>query len=1129
MQSTPPSPRGLRAGIHTILISAALAVTSAAATRTVGTSGFDFTSLQAAINAANPGDVIDVRNTITEKGILIDKNLTIKSTLSTPQIIQAAATPGTANDRVFYIFPTRQVSMENLVIRHGVFGTSGGGIENFGQLSLLHVRVEKNSAPNGGGIFSQGAGSSVTLTECTVESNTASSTGGGLYGDSSTVMTVQRCTFDKNRAFEGGAIMNRVSASLTVTNSTISMNLAANGGAGIFNTEGGTTAVNSCTFSQNSLRAIQNNNATANSFTIRNSILANSLTSAYLPGGQDCAVFSGATITDQGYNIVENPNGVPFTGTNSVTGVDPQIGVLGDFGGPTRTHINGSPTWDNGNSGGLTVDQRGTARPQDGVDDRGAMEFKSGAGENTRPAGFCAPLVSGGEIHFAEFRAQEFRSPHFAVEIQNAAGGFDSFSPNFYHHGTYLGTADDLPGAIAGATYFPNARDVYWHLIFEDGKEWDFDGTTTTIRGAAAITATSFPGIVPGAGGAGSSLYAAEVAVDLPNNRYTTRHGSDANDALAMIEHSIMAANLIYMRQEGIEHRLGRVIIRGSAAKDPYAGLSTHDHYLSKVTDQWTNVLYTPAAPGTHDMATVIRAEASAGLAGVGNVGSPKGYSSCDATARGDFSGVFRHEGGHNWFLNHFDGEAPEDQTINSGNQIGRFSGPEQALILYYRNKQTAYLDNLGAATVPIPPSAATDRAFLPSLSSSININLLANDHDANGEALTLVSFSTASELTLGGTLSSTTTPGVVKYTPPASPPFLTTAYDRFRYRIRDASGQEAVGFVFVRLNNELFSDSYSQNFNSFANGTQSLGDGSYIGDLGGEGWTPVSVQGQALRLTPDVTGQNSSFIMPRPFWLTSGFNQKFRFNMSSASTPADYIRVNFGTPNTSRMPFDGLTVEFNTYAQRGFIVKVNSVEVAGGFVANTALANGQWHDVNLTWLPTFGLTMTVDSTPIFSNLALPGFTPPADSMLAFSAFTGGLSQTALVDDIVVKGATIDSDADGIPATYEGINGLNDGNAADAASDNDHDGFSALFEYQIGTMANSGTSKPVWNVAQLNNSTMRLTYGPITKGTTYTLKSSTGGSFGSFDIFSPGADAATRTVDRPRLPAEMFILSVSKP
>lgn len=1110
---------------RSLLCAAFINSPAAAVTRTVGNSGADFTSLQAAINAANPGDVIDVRNTITEKGILIGKNLTIKSTLPTPQIVQADTTPGTATDRVFYIFPGNQVTMENLIVRHGVFPTVAGGIANYGQLNLLRVRIEKNRSANGGGVFSQGTGSSVTLTECTVESNHADATGGGLYGDGSTTMVVQRSTFAKNDAFEGGAIMCQFSANLTVTNSTISMNLGPNGGAGIFNTNGGTTAVNSCTFSHNSFRAIQNNNPSANSFTIRNSIVANSLIAdEYETEGEDCALFSEASFTDLGHNLVEHPNGASFTATGSVTGIDPQLGALADYGGPTRVHALGvsSPALNTGN-GGLGNDQRGFARPT--PDDKGSFLFRD-VGESLRPAAFCAPVMAGAEIYFAEFRSQEFRGPNFVVQIQNAGGGFDNFTPDYYSHGTYVGTVDGLPGAIAGGTYFPTIGRLYWHLIFEDGKEWDREDGATRIRGLIPLTST-WPGAVPLAGGAGSNLLAAEVGVDLPNVRFTTKHSSNGNDALAMIEHSIMATNLVYMRQAGIQHRLGRVILRGSAARDPYAAASDDSQHLNTLTNQWDNVLYSSGSPGTHDLATVVRADDIGGLAGVETIGSPKGYSSCDATARGNFSGVFRHEAGHNWGMNHLDGGAPEGNTLNSGNDRGRVSGPEQYLILNYRARQSAqYLDNLGSATVPVPPSAATDRLLLPSTSSEGTINLLANDHDANGEAINLVSFTTVSELGLGGTLSSTATPGVVKYTPPATAqPF--SAIDRFRYRIRDASGQEAEGFVFARVVKVPSETFYIQNFNSFANGTQDLNDGSYIDKTGGTGNIPVTVQSQALRLTPDATEQQSKLTLPSLPGFNKGYLAQFRYQFSAAGTPADWLAVDLGPAESTRL-LRGLRVEFNTFASQGYHVKVDGVDVPNGFVAKTNFVDGQWHNVSISWLPQLGLSMTVDSTAIFTNLPIPGFTPAPDAVLGFAAFTGGLSQVTLIDDIGVISGAADLDADGIPAVYEGLYGLSDLNSADADSDSDGDNFSALFEYQIGTRANSYAHRPLWEISRSSETNIRLSFGPVVAGKIYHLKSSTGGPFQIFTVVNSPEDAPVYALDVPisEAAARMFILEI---
>ncbi len=55
--------------------------------------------------------------------------------------------------------------------------------------------------------------------------------------------------------------------------------------------------------------------------------------------------------------------------------LNPLLGPLANNGGPTQTHLplTGSPAINTGNTT-LTVDQRGTTRPQGAADDKGAVE-----------------------------------------------------------------------------------------------------------------------------------------------------------------------------------------------------------------------------------------------------------------------------------------------------------------------------------------------------------------------------------------------------------------------------------------------------------------------------------------------------------------------------------------------------------------------------------------------------------------------------------------------------------------------------------------------------------------------------------------------------------------------------------
>lgn len=224
--------------------------------------------------------------------------------------------------------------------------------------------------------------------------------------------------------------------------------------------------------------------------------------------------------------------------------------------------------------------------------------------------------------------------------------------------------------------------------------------------------------------------------------------------------------------------------------------------------------------------------------------------------------------------------------------------------------------------------------------------------------------------------------------------------------RIRDASGLEAVGFVFVRVVDFDPDSNYQQNFNAFADSTEDLNDGSYICNL--NEYSNASVQGQALRLTSDATSQRSGFTLP-PQNLEKGYTATFRYRLSASGTPADGFAFNFGYPNTTRLAITGvsgfprgLTVEWNTYSEPGLHVRVNGAQVPFDYVSKVGLADGQWHDVTVSWGYLSGLSLSTDSNIIFVNLPTPGFEPSSTDMLAFSAATGGLPEEVLIDDVVV-------------------------------------------------------------------------------------------------------------------------------
>jgi hypothetical protein len=273
----------------------------------------------------------------------------------------------------------------------------------------------------GGAIYS---GASITASDSTFATNRALSgggsssntdgRGGSLYNLS--VATFERCSFYSNFAHGGsagnfgspsvnypgghglgGSVFN--SGQISVTNCTFALNSVQGGnagfpsgvpgsglGGGIYNSNGVFNAVNT-TIASNSVTAGQGytysgiaggaNIANTNgAVTLRNSLIASD--------GINGNTFG--TINDGGFNI-SSDGSANFNSGSSFNFTNPQLGPLGDFGGPTMTMAlrPNSPAIDFGTGNGApTVDQRGFSRPFGAGTDMGAYEFHSNQTERPR-------------------------------------------------------------------------------------------------------------------------------------------------------------------------------------------------------------------------------------------------------------------------------------------------------------------------------------------------------------------------------------------------------------------------------------------------------------------------------------------------------------------------------------------------------------------------------------------------------------------------------------------------------------------------------------------------------------------------------------------------------------------------
>jgi len=342
-----------------------------------------------AISHASSGDTVMIAAATYSENLTINSNINLKLTGSGAS---STIIDGGGNGRVISILNTKAVvGLSKVTIRNGV-AAGGGGILNWGTLTVTNSTVSRNVAGSessavGGGIYNSGT---LTIANSTISGNSGTSNfmyGGAIFN--SGPLTIINSTLSGNTAYGyigggGGGIYNS-SGSVTIINTTLSGNSAhASGGGGIFNQIGRVT-INNATLSGNTAAGYKGGGIFVTkgaTVILQNSIVASSSTAGNCYG----------TLTSHGYNLSSDYT-CNFHGSGDRNNIAARLGTLGSYGGPTQTIplLSGGPAVDAGNPSGCTdgqghllkTDQRGQPRPdkEDQPDklgcDMGAYERQS--------------------------------------------------------------------------------------------------------------------------------------------------------------------------------------------------------------------------------------------------------------------------------------------------------------------------------------------------------------------------------------------------------------------------------------------------------------------------------------------------------------------------------------------------------------------------------------------------------------------------------------------------------------------------------------------------------------------------------------------------------------------------------
>lgn len=271
-----------------------------------------------------------------------------------------------------------------LLGNHAVFNEGGGllGVFPSGvkKVSIIDSTVSGNNAHySGGGISFYKLAGDVYINHTNFSANTTTLfTGGGLrvYASGASTATILNSTFSGNVAAGiGGGIALEGAVSTNISNTTVVANSASGNAGGVFS---GVSDTNASTIESSTIT----NNSTANTgggifvasatpaLVLHNTVVAGNAATSSDP---DTAGSFSAN-----FNLIQNPGDATITGSNNITGVDPLLGPLGNYGGSMQTKLPlpGSPLIDAGDPAATTLatDQRGLARVAGAFIDIGADE-----------------------------------------------------------------------------------------------------------------------------------------------------------------------------------------------------------------------------------------------------------------------------------------------------------------------------------------------------------------------------------------------------------------------------------------------------------------------------------------------------------------------------------------------------------------------------------------------------------------------------------------------------------------------------------------------------------------------------------------------------------------------------------
>lgn len=448
------------------------------------------------------------------------------------------------------------------------------------------------------------------------------------------------------------------------------------------------------------------------------------------------------------------------------------------------------------------------------------------------PVSFAVTVdKGGGETVELNLTQHSVRSSDYLVRSWDTVSGYveeHSQTNQVLEVRTYRGHVTENPNELVVAVVLPgDVMNAEGHI--GKGRAWSVSGidVSSALGNGPAGTPPAFTPPTPTAAPTNgydyglmpvqqylppTQIYKVHPVFDITSKQYDSAGGT-VDGAVALTEHSVNVHDFFNVRDVMVNHELSEVIVR----KEQFYASTAASNLRAEWLTQGQNSRGYIASYFPYNWSY------AGGFASGSNFYNAGGEAVC--------VNAFYHENAHNFGADHY---LYGRDTMGGNRPLHEVMNAQQVMRKVDQEVTEGDFLPVASYSTQVHPHTTIDLATTP-MDTPVNLDVMANDWDANGDTLSIKSFTTTTQV--GGTV--TETGGILTYTPPSG----YVGKDVIVCEIQDSTGLYTVEPVHIEVLSEGLTAHYAFEETSGSNVADSSGN-NIPGNLIGSTFDADSAQG---------------------------------------------------------------------------------------------------------------------------------------------------------------------------------------------------------------------------------------------------------------------------------------------